>query len=179
MRIVERFSAGVFAGLAANVLAVCRPALGSSTTANRQRRPSEGDPQSAARGTPAEKRSLARNALARNRHRTEKLLCVFAFAAVAGLSSCGSTDPVGCDFRETEGSGQEDRCQERRNLQAPPFGAACEALEGTVVEGGCPSEGIVAGCDLGNDVVDFYYAPLTRDDVISECDGEGTVVDAP
>jgi hypothetical protein len=56
----------------------------------------------------------------------------------------------------------------------------CDGLGGETVDGGCDREGVVAGCDMGGvagDVVDWYYAPTTREEVEADCDGEGTVVD--
>lgn len=87
-------------------------------------------------------------------------------------------DPVGCDFREDSVNGPEDRCQERSGLSASSFSAMCEGLAGEVVDGGCPRDGAVGECDLGNQgdgtaVIDVYYAPMTVEEAQSECDGEG------
>jgi hypothetical protein len=88
------------------------------------------------------------------------LACLAALSAVVVVACGDVTDPGGCDFREATGpDGPENRCQERRNFQATSFAPACEALGAVVVEGGCNRDGVVAGCDLGNDVVDFYYEP--------------------
>jgi hypothetical protein len=94
---------------------------------------------------------------------------------VAGTVSCGGPNGVGCDFREGSLNGPEDRCQERRGLQSTAFGPACEASGGVVIEDGCPREGIIGGCDLGQDVFDWYYAPTTVEDI--NCDTE--VLDPP
>jgi hypothetical protein len=103
--------------------------------------------------------------------------------AVAGIlaftSAC--TEAVGCDFRNVEGglnNGPEDRCQERTGVQAIGFDAACEGLGGEAIAGGCDREGIVFGCAIGPDVVDWHYAPTTIDEAASEC-GSDEVVDAP
>ncbi len=88
---------------------------------------------------------------------------------------------VGCDFREVEdglNNGPEDRCQERTGLQAVSFGPACSALSAKVVEGGCPTEGIVFGCQQNADVVDWHYAPTTRDQAEQECRSQ-TILDPP
>lgn len=102
--------------------------------------------------------------------------CLVVLSAV--VACVDVTEPVGCDFREATGpDGPENRCQERRNFQATSFAPACEAVGAVVVEGGCNRDGVVAGCDLGNDVVDFYYEPLSREEVEAEC-GSDPVVDA-
>jgi len=112
------------------------------------------------------------------------LLAVVATVIVS--SACGAGEKVGCDFRavDEEGlnNGNEDRCQERAGLGATGFAATCEGIGGTVVDGGCPTEGIVFGCDLGESgtdpVIDWYYAPHTVDEAEQEC-GSDTIVDAP
>ena len=91
-------------------------------------------------------------------------------------SSCGGPNGIGCDFREGSLNGPEDRCQERRGVQAPAFGPSCAAAGGETLDDGCPREGIVGGCDLGQDVFDWYYAPTALDDIT--CDS-GEVLDPP
>jgi len=99
---------------------------------------------------------------------------------LTALVGCGGTK-VGCDFRESGANGPEPRCQERSGLSSALFGNFCELLEGDNVSGGCPEDGIVAGCDIGAQgdgtrVIDWYYAPKTREDVEAECE-DGDVVD--
>jgi hypothetical protein len=102
--------------------------------------------------------------------KTRSLLLALGLGAASLSSACGVEGAVGCDFREGGANGAEDRCQERSGLGAPVFSAACETLQGTVVEGGCPREGIVVGCQVGEEgdgtpVIDWYYAPMTREEV--------------
>ena len=61
-------------------------------------------------------------------------------------------------------------------MQSLGFGPACGVAGGTENAGGCPAEGIVGGCDLGQDVFDWYYEPMTRDEI--NCDS-GDVLDPP
>lgn len=63
-------------------------------------------------------------------------------------------------------------------MQAIGFDAACEGLGGAAIEGGCAREGIVFGCAIGPDVVDWHYAPTTLEEAASEC-GSDEVIDAP
>lgn len=91
------------------------------------------------------------------------------------LGGCFGDLVIACDFR---GDGA-DRCQERRGTQAanpPAFEALCGTGGGDYLDSACPAEGIVAGCREG-DVTDWYYAPLTRAEVVMRCEGDGTVVD--
>ena len=102
-------------------------------------------------------------------------------AALLVTSGCGA-DGIGCDFREGSVNGPEPRCQERTGLQGlPVFGATCEALQGTAIDGGCPREGAVAGCIIGSgggDVIDWYYAPTTREEAEIKCvDDDGELVE--
>lgn len=99
------------------------------------------------------------------------LSCSLLVAVAALTSACGSA--VGCDFRP-----DEDRCQERSNFQQFGFGQFCEGLGDESVEGGCPDDGKVLGCDMGGDVVDWYYAPMTREEAEAECaDDDATVLE--
>jgi hypothetical protein len=102
--------------------------------------------------------------------KTRLLLLVLGLGAASLTSACGVAGAVGCDFREGGANGAEDRCQERGGLGASVFGATCEALQGKVAQGGCPREGIVVGCQVGQEgdgtpVIDWYYAPTTREEV--------------
>ena len=116
-------------------------------------------------------------------HRAALLAIVSVLAVTA---ACDIGEKVGCDFRVVDedglNNGAEDRCQERSGIGATGFGASCEGIGGTVVDGGCPVEGIVFGCDLGDSgtdpVIDWYYAPHTIDEAEQLC-GSDTIVDAP
>ncbi|MBX3274007.1 MAG: hypothetical protein KF729_27325 [Sandaracinaceae bacterium] len=99
------------------------------------------------------------------------LLCVVLLVPLAG---CFGSSPIACDFRAAR-----NRCQERSGVQAAnpaAYQATCEASGGSYRSGGCPPDGMVAGCDLGSEVVDWYYAPETLESVTAVCEGEGTVV---
>src|SRR4051812_34279742 len=91
-------------------------------------------------------------------------------------ASCGGANGIGCDFRDGSLNGPEDRCQERRGFQSTGFGPPCEASGGKPLDDGCPRDGIVGGCDLGQDTFDWYYSPTTVDDI--NCDS-GDVLDPP
>ena len=109
--------------------------------------------------------------------KTHSVLTLLAAPALLMvLSSCGGANGIGCDFRAGSLNGPEARCQERRGVQAPAFGPACAAAGGEKLDDGCPRDGIVGGCDLGQDVFDWYYAPTTVDEIT--CDS-GEVLDPP
>lgn len=100
-------------------------------------------------------------------------LCV-GLVACALLCGCLGGNTIACDFRATR-----NRCQDRSGIQAanpPAFQATCEAATGDYIDGACPRAGIVAGCDMGDGVIDWYYPPATVADATSACTGEGTVV---
>ena len=81
---------------------------------------------------------------------------------------------IACDFRE-----EHDRCQERTGIQAAnplAFEGTCATAGGTYRDDGCPDEGRVAGCEIGADVIDWYYAPESVESVTAECEGDGTLV---
>ena len=102
-------------------------------------------------------------------------LCTLLFSPLA----CDIGATTGCDFRKDSVNGPEPRCQERSGLQGgETFAATCSALSGEALDGGCPVEGIVAGCALQADesVIDWYYAPKTVADVEADCANEGEVV---
>ena len=97
---------------------------------------------------------------------------VSSIAVLPALTGCGNA--VGCDFRADSVNGPEDRCQERSGLSASSFSGACEALQGEVLDGGCPREDAVAECSLGlqgdgTEVIDVYYAPMPVDEAESAC----------
>ncbi len=98
-----------------------------------------------------------------------------AFGAVV-LSGCGAFGGSSfCDFRQGSSNGPEPRCQQRVNtISAEVFKGACTAAGGMPSSGTCPREGVVAGCFIGTQgdgskVNDWYCAPKTRADVMSEC----------
>lgn len=100
---------------------------------------------------------------------------VVAVSAVV-LSGCGVLGgSSACDFRQGSVNGPEPRCQERVNtISAEAFKGACKVAGGISSDGTCPREGVVAGCMIGvqgdgSKVNDWYYAPKTRADVMSEC----------
>lgn len=112
--------------------------------------------------------------------RVTLIVTTLTILTIASFPS-GCAEAVGCDFRDVDGglnNGPEDRCQERTGVQAIGFDAACEGLGGAAIEGGCPREGIVFGCEIGPDVVDWHYTPTTIDEAQSEC-GSDEIVDAP
>jgi hypothetical protein len=99
-------------------------------------------------------------------------------ATCLSLSACGIVaGEVGCDLRvEDAANGYEDRCQERTGLQGNAlYGEFCEGLGGLQVDGGCPDEGKVLGCDITSagsvgKVIDWYYDPVTREQAEAECE---------
>lgn len=99
------------------------------------------------------------------------LVAVISALALLPLSGCLGGGTIACDFRDDDG----DRCQERSGIQAanpPAFQATCEASTGSYIDGPCPREGIVAGCDTGSgEVIDWYYAPTTEAEVMATCEG--------
>ncbi len=109
-----------------------------------------------------------------------KRIALFSVAVLVVAVTAACERAVGCDFRNGSLNGPEDRCQERAGIQSTGFDGACVASGGEVVDGddGCPTEGIVGGCDLGQGVIDWYYEPTTQDELESNC-GSDTVLDAP
>lgn len=110
------------------------------------------------------------------------MLSGVALAVTLGMAGCGTDEADGCSFINHPNN-PEPRCQERESKLPTPqlaFKSTCETV-GEYLEEGCPTEGRVAGCEIGNDsaqrIVDWYYSPKTRDDVVAECANEGTVVD--
>jgi hypothetical protein len=99
--------------------------------------------------------------------------------AVAVLAACAGG--ASCDLREAD---DPPRCQERTGLQGTPlFSEFCDPVGGTGVNGGCPdADQIVGGCrqtSVGGEIIDWYYAPVTEDEVRATCGDEGTTfVDA-
>lgn len=105
------------------------------------------------------------------------LLPSTALALVAFLTTACGGPAVGCDFREEDDEWGDARCQERSGFSTPAFMQLCEVSGGKVVEGGCPTEGIVAGCNQGMQgdgtaVIDWYYAPETVESVTLICEDE-------
>lgn len=99
------------------------------------------------------------------------------------LTGCGDGATYHCDFQTAEDP--EARCQERQArvvgsgaITSEAFIQTCELVQGSGADGPCPSEGIVAGCDItapgsGETVVDWYYAPETRESVEADCASDG------
>lgn len=106
------------------------------------------------------------------------LLTLSLSTLVLASQGCDIIGTTSCDFREGSVNGPEPRCQERSGVQGggETFKTACEALQGEAIEGECPQEGIVLGCDLGGDVIDWYYSPKTEEEVKADCENEGTIV---
>jgi len=110
---------------------------------------------------------------------------MFALAISSLLIGLGCvSNPIGgttgCDFRKDSVNGPEPRCQERSGLQGgQTFATTCEGLEGEAIDGGCPKEGIVLGCALQDDesVIDWYYAPKTKEEVMADCENDGEIVE--
>jgi hypothetical protein len=101
---------------------------------------------------------------------------VILFAA-APLPACVVGVTTSCDFRDSG----ELRCQERNGLQGgSAFGSTCSAVGGVEASGECPdADQIVGGCRLGGavsgEVIDWYYAPATAEEIQEICvddDGE-------
>lgn len=90
---------------------------------------------------------------------------------------CGFGTTTSCDFREGGVNGAEPRCQERSGFQGgETFKAACDALQAKPIDGPCPDDGIVLGCEVGgSDVIDWYYPPKTEDEVRADCDADSVV----
>jgi hypothetical protein len=108
--------------------------------------------------------------------------CTFLFVAVVVASLGSGCGKVGCDFRGGSVNGPEDRCQEREGISATMFMLGCAAAGGEQVEGGCPEEGRVFGCNLGlqgdlTTVTDWHYEPLTAEDAVDTCDSEDAIID--
>lgn len=97
---------------------------------------------------------------------------------LAPLGCVGGT--TSCDFRDGSVNGPEPRCQERSGLQGgATFKATCEGLGAEGIDGSCPADGIVLGCEIGPDVVDWYYAPRTEDEIKADCADEGGTIVNP
>lgn len=108
------------------------------------------------------------------------LLTISFSALLVAPAGCGFGSTTSCDFREGSVNGPEPRCQERGGVQGgETFKAACEGLQGEALDGECPADGIVLGCDIGNDVTDWYYAPKTVEEVTQDCEDEGGTIVNP
>ena len=100
-----------------------------------------------------------------------------AIGLVGALTGCGGGTSVGCDFREEMINGI--RCQQRDGIQSYGFAQACEVAGGTPIDGPCPDEGKVKGCvsDSTEDVTDWYYEPMSLEQIEIECQNDGTLID--
>lgn len=98
-----------------------------------------------------------------------ELLWSMSLLPLLALAGCFGGDAIACDFREAR-----NRCQERTGIQAAnpiAYQATCETAMGDYLDDGCPPEGIVAGCEVGSDVIDWYYAPETIEEITADCEG--------
>lgn len=91
---------------------------------------------------------------------------------IAILAACGGG--ASCDLREAE---DPPRCQQRTGVQGTPlFSEFCDPIGGTGVTGGCPDPDlIVGGCkqgSVGGEIIDWYYEPVTEDEVRTICEEE-------
>jgi hypothetical protein len=100
-----------------------------------------------------------------------KLLLVSLVFVVSG---CGALEKTsGCDFRP-----KKPRCQERTVALTSQtvWEATCKAIPDSIYQdSGCPRDGIVGGCDVSepaNPIIDWYYAPKTVAEVMTECAGK-------
>lgn len=99
-----------------------------------------------------------------------------SLALLPSLSAC-SSGGASCDLRAAEPD--EPRCQQRTGFQGTPlFAEFCDPLGGTGVNGPCPDEDqIVAGCKtnaITGNVIDWYYEPMTREQISLICSTDGT-----
>jgi hypothetical protein len=108
-----------------------------------------------------------------------RTLCALALALA--LSACKIGGTTSCDFRV--GDDPEDRCQERNGVQGgAAFAGTCDAVGGESAKGECPDpDQIVGGCKIGElsgEVIDWYYAPKTLEEVQAICeDDDGELVE--
>ena len=107
-------------------------------------------------------------------------LPIFVILAASFVTACGDSI-YGCNFTDMS------RCQERTSklpTSEAAFKTFCETGQGAYLTDGCPRDGIVGGCDItatgsGEDVVDWYYAPLTEAEVRMTCETESGTFTAP
>lgn len=109
------------------------------------------------------------------------LTLALSMMVLAPLGCVGGT--TSCDFRE-ETNSPEPRCQERGGIQSTPaFKTTCDSLGAKGIDGPCPEEGIVLGCDIspgtGGTVIDWYYEPKTEDEIEQDCADEGGTIVNP
>lgn len=110
-------------------------------------------------------------------------VAVLAALGAAGIlgSGCGGGF-VGCDFRSGSKNGAEPRCQDANGLIATTgtYQSTCQAAGGQYLASGCPSAGVVAGCEQktnnadGSTAIDWYYAPKTAAEVQTSCTSPDT-----
>jgi hypothetical protein len=92
------------------------------------------------------------------------------------LSACNLAPSAWCDMRP-----REARCQERlHSVSAETFKGTCATAMDKAGDGECPKTDQVGGCDLGKQgdgstVRDWYYPPMTLDQVMEQCSTTGVV----
>ena len=100
---------------------------------------------------------------------------------------------LACDLRDPDSIEPRDYCQEWRCVIDSPGSdttprALCASMGAAFHEGGCPSEGIIAGCytgdqgDGGQNIWWFYDTtwdgqPATLEDAEAECEGDGEIIE--
>ena len=108
-----------------------------------------------------------------------RLLLLFAVTFLCvGCGALGGSSS--CDFRNGSVNGSEPRCQERvGTLTAEAFKGTCKVAGGVSADGQCPRTGSAGGCFLGaqgdgSKVNDWYYSPMTSDEVKAQCAKDNT-----
>lgn len=109
-------------------------------------------------------------------------------AALSPLAfGCGlGGGTTGCDFREGSLNGPEPRCQDWiGGVVGVSYEQTCKTAGGKVCSGGCPHDGIVAGCEQktsnadGSRMIDWYYSPKTEAQVKADCTSPDTFQPKP
>jgi len=93
---------------------------------------------------------------------------------VIGCGSNSATPRTGCVSSGIDlASGLASmQCTEFEGLSTDKVRAICTETNRTIVETGCPKNGLVGSCTTsfgGLTVTDFSYAPTTRDEAQSSC----------
>jgi len=110
-----------------------------------------------------------------------------ALSSLTAAIGCGGVDStVACDFRSGGLNGVEPRCQEWINsLAATTFEQTCNTAKGKYINGQCPRDGIVAGCEQktgnadGSRTIDWYYSPETETSIKAGCTSPDTFQPKP